>query len=446
MQNQSAPRTDHFAGFDGIRLVSAIAVLFSHAFLIAGGDYDSHPFVRLAGGRKVLGSLGDYGVRTFFVISGFLLARSLRFNPSIVTYSVNRTLRIMPAFAACALVSAFVIGPICTAVPWKLYFSSLDTWTFTARSLNEFSDWVLPGVFAYDGQLSTQVNGSLWSLRYEVLSYVFLLAVWTICRSAGLATLVVVALAVGTCTSPLVTASVLGIAFTLPFFAGGVLMHWIHARYGTNWLLAVLSAALFVVAAAYGREVYAFAVLGAYLVVFFGERQNPGSRLAGKTGDCSYGIYLYGWPAEQLVKQFTGTTSPFLLFFGALAIAWGLAFLSCHLVEMPAMKRRRDMAGWMRAGFKRLFNGALAPAIVGAKIAFIAGAVFVLTVGHWWLFLQSMGELFLVTMAGALIAVGVHRVGAKAGLRQTLSRNDGMPRETDEFPIHKSDELQSDKP
>jgi peptidoglycan/LPS O-acetylase OafA/YrhL len=327
-----------------------------------------------------------------------------------------------------------------------VYFSSPDTWSFTVHSLNEFSDWVLPGVFAYDGQLSTQVNGSLWSLRYEALSYIFLLTVWTICRSASLATLVVVAVAVGTWTSPLVTASVLGIAFTLPFFAGGVLMHWVHARYGTNWPLAVLSAALFVVAAAFGREVYAFAILGAYLVVFLGERQNPGSRLAGKTGDCSYGIYLYGWPAEQIIKQFTGTTSPFLLFFGALAIAWGLAFLSCHLVENPAMKCRRDLAGWMRAGFGRLFNGALAPAIVGAKIAFVAGAVFVLTVGHWWLFLQSMAELLLVTMAGALIAVGAHHVGTGAGFRQTLSRRGGVPRETDEVRIHKSDELQSDKP
>jgi peptidoglycan/LPS O-acetylase OafA/YrhL len=418
-------RTDHFAGFDGIRLVAAIAVILSHAFVIAGGTDENGLVVRLLGGRKVLGVLGDYGVATFFIISGFLLSRSLRFNPSILTYAVNRTLRIVPAFAACALVTAFVIGPICTAVPWGTYFSSSTTWSFPVHSVNLFTDWILPGVFGYDGELAKQVNGSLWSLRYEALSYVFLLLVWTICRSATLATWVVVAVAIGTWTSPFVTAHVLGIAYTLPYFAGGVLMQWVHARYGTNRTMAVASAFLLVMASVFHLQTQAFAVLGAYLVVFFGERQNPGSKLAGKIGDCSYGLYLYGWPVEQLVRQLTGTTNPMFLFVTALALTWALAFLSCHLIEKPAMKHRRALASWLRSAFARLFRGALTPATVGLKVAFVAGAAFLLTAGHWWLVIQSVGELALVMLAGAAIAVLVHRLGLKSGLFHPKSDRSG---------------------
>ena len=418
-------KTDHFAGFDGIRLVAAIAVILSHAFVIAGGTNEDGLLIQLLGGRKVLGVLGDYGVATFFIISGFLLSRSLRSNPSIVTYAVNRTLRIVPAFAVCILVSAFVIGPIGTGLPLSAYFSSSAPWTFVGHALNGFTDWSLPGVFAYDGELAKQVNGSLWSLRYEALSYVFLLLVWTACRSATLATWVVVAVAIGTWTSPFVTAHVLGLAYTLPYFAGGVLMQWVHARYGTNRTMAVASAFLLVMAGVFHLQTQAFAVLGAYLVVFFGERQNPGSKLAGKIGDCSYGLYLYGWPVEQLLRQLTGTTDPMFLFVTALALTWTLAFLSCHFIERPAMKHRRALASRIRAVAGKCFGGALAPATGGAKIAFVAGAAFLLTAGHWWLVIQSIGELALVMLAGAVLAVLVHRIGLMSRLFRPGSDSSG---------------------
>jgi peptidoglycan/LPS O-acetylase OafA/YrhL len=408
-------RAGHFAGFDGIRLLAAIAVILSHAFVIAGGTNEGGLLIQLLGGRKVLGVLGDYGVATFFIISGFLLSRSLRFNPSIVAYAVNRTLRIFPAFAGYVLVTAFIIGPICTELPLSSYFSSSETWWFGGRSLNGFSDWSLPGVFAYPGELSMQLNGSLWSLRYEALSYVFLLLVWTACRSATLATWVVVAVAIGTWASPPVSGRIVGIAFTLPYFAGGVLMQLVHARYGTNLAGALISAALLVVAGLFNLQTQAFAVLGAYLVVFVGERPNPVSKLAEKIGDCSYGLYLYGWPVEQLVRQFTGTTDPMLLFVSALALTWLLAFLSCHFIESPAMTHRRAIASWLRSAFGKLFGSALRPAIVGSKLAFVAGAAFLLTAGHWWLVVQSMGGLSLVMLAGAAIAVLFHRLCLKSG-------------------------------
>jgi len=406
MQNRPGIKANHFPGFDGIRLFAAIAVIFSHSFLIATGTEENEPLVHLMGPGN---ALGLYGVFVFFVISGFLLSNSLNFDPSITRYSVNRTLRIVPAFAVCILVSAFVIGPLCTLVPLGSYFSSSETWNYILYSLNSFGDWPLPGVFAYVDRLSPVVNGSLWSLAYEALSYVFLMAVWVFCRSAGFATATTVAVALGTWLIPAVKDNVVGIAYTLPYFAGGVLMQWVYIRYGAKRGLAALSALLLLLAALFRLQAFAFALVGAYLVTFFGERDNPGSKLAGKIGDCSYGLYLYGWPAEQIVKQFTGTTSPFLLFLGALPLAWGLAFLSCHLVEKPAMKWRGAVVSGIRSACAKIFNGAFIPATVGAKMTFVAGAILILTVGHWWLVVQSMGELFLAMLLGSALAVRVHR-------------------------------------
>ena len=166
----------------------------------------------------------------------------------------------------------------------------------------------------------------------------------------------------------------------------------------------------------FGLQACAFALLGAYLIVFLGERPNPGSKLAGKIGDCSYGLYLYAWPAEQILRQFTGTTSPFWLFLGALPLAWTLAFLSCHLIERPAMKRRGAVAALMRSAFNKLFKGVRAPAVIGAKIVFVVGALLMLTRGPYWLITWNMGKLLVLMMAGSAIAVVTHRLGVRVGL------------------------------
>jgi peptidoglycan/LPS O-acetylase OafA/YrhL len=418
MQNQAAPKANHFAGFDGLRLIAAVSVIFSHSFLIATGSEENEPLVRLLGPRN---SAGLYGVYTFFVISGFLLARSLRSNPSLATYSVNRVLRIVPAFAACTLVMAFIVGPICSRASLSAYYSSPVTWSFVASTLNGFSDWPLPGVFAYDAGLATVVNASLWSLPYEALSYIFLVAVWMSCRSPSLATGAIVTIALCTWKFPVAEKALAGIAFTLPFFAGGVFMQWVHAHYGTHRILAILSAVLLVAAGFFGWQTRAFALLGAYLIVFFGERQNPGSKLAAKIGDCSYGLYLYAWPAEQILRQFTGTTNPFWLFLGALPFAGTLAFLSCHLIERPAMKRRGAVAALMRSAFNKLFKGVRAPAVIGAKIVFVVGALLMLTRGPYWLITWNMGRLLVLMMAGSAIAVVTHRLGVRVGLWQPPS-------------------------
>src|SRR5688572_4823952 len=144
MQTHRLKTPGHFAGFDGLRLVAAVAVMFSHAYLIATGSEDSEPFVRLLGPRNIVGL---YGVFTFFIISGFLLARSLSANASAITYTVSRVLRILPGFVFYLAVITLLIGPLFSAMRVGEYFASPAIPAFIQTGLNGLTDASLPGVF-----------------------------------------------------------------------------------------------------------------------------------------------------------------------------------------------------------------------------------------------------------------------------------------------------------
>ena len=100
------------------------------------------------------------------------------------------------------------------------------------------------------------------------------------------------------------------------------------------------------------------APLGAYLIVLLASRPNIGSRLAGRVGDLSYGVYLLGWPIQQLVQQFTGTRSGWELFAYSLISVFAAAMVSWWAVERPSLALEK----WIRTRFSALQGIAAHPA------------------------------------------------------------------------------------
>jgi len=101
--------------------MAAFGVLVSHGMLMPTG---TEPLEALP---RTLGRIGYWGVFTFFIISGFLLARSLDRQPDALRFAVNRVLRIYPGLIACALVTAFGLGLLGTALPWHAYLAHDDS-------------------------------------------------------------------------------------------------------------------------------------------------------------------------------------------------------------------------------------------------------------------------------------------------------------------------------
>jgi peptidoglycan/LPS O-acetylase OafA/YrhL len=332
-------------GFDTLRLLGAVSVLLSHAYLIAQNSEGSEPLQLLLGGEKNIAGL--YGVFTFFIISGFLLARSLDRNPNVMRFLVNRFLRLMPGFACCVLATSLIVGPLASSLAPADYFRDAAWIRYILHALTTLGDSPLPGVFQYTGSVSQVVNGSLWSLPAEVLSYGLLLALWLLLPSPGLVALVLGGAGLAMLLSPSLSSWLPGICYPLPFFAAGVVMWWLTTHLGISRPLAYLCGAAVVAGALLGFPHQAFACFGAYLVVYLGCQPSPIGAWIARIGDLSYGLYLFGWPVQQLLRQSLDLRDPRLMFALSTActavLAWGLF----HRVEKPAMALRQPLFAWL---------------------------------------------------------------------------------------------------
>ncbi len=156
--------------FDLFRLIAAMGVIVGHSYAIA-------PQPPLQDG--VLSILnfdysGSLAVKFFFFLSGLLVTNSIISRPDPFQFLAKRALRIFPGLLVCLLISVLIVGPIFTKLSIGEYFTAQDTWKYLVKNffLTDII-WRLPGVFE---QSKYGLNGSLWTLPYEVLCYLYLAA------------------------------------------------------------------------------------------------------------------------------------------------------------------------------------------------------------------------------------------------------------------------------
>lgn len=320
--------------FDLLRLVAALSVIFSHAFLLAENSQDHDPLNMLTGGQAILGLAGVF---VFFTISGYLISQSFETTPSPIVFLAKRALRIFPGLLGCLLVCVFAIGPVATSLPVGDYLARPETYLFLLRNAVLDVEYNrLPGVLFWSGNIGGIVNGPLWSLPCEALLYLLLFALG-VCRLLKLPVLLLL-LATGIAALWFDTAgTTFGSAlWLLGFFAAGMclyrLRHLGPRLFAPRWaLLAVVGLALSIPARLF---LVGFPLFGGYLVIYLAlSRRLPVVRAA-RFGDLSYGLYIYGWPIEQCVVYFSGATAPWwAVFLISAPVTAAAAFLSWHLVE-----------------------------------------------------------------------------------------------------------------
>src|SRR6266536_5452731 len=165
--------------FDLLRLVAALSVIFSHAFLLSENSQDHDPLMLLTGGQTILGVVGVF---VFFTISGNLVTQSFDTTGSPIVFLAKRALRIFPGLFLCLAVCVFVIGPLVTQLPFADYFTRPEPYLFLLHNAVLDVDYNrLPGVEFWPGNIGGIVNGPLWSLPCEVLMYLMLFALG-VCR------------------------------------------------------------------------------------------------------------------------------------------------------------------------------------------------------------------------------------------------------------------------
>ena len=350
--------------FGLLRLFLAILVVFSHSFAISKtGSKD--PFAGIAHGQMDLGALAVNG---FFSISGFLIASSWLQTGNFRAYLRKRVLRIAPGFVTSVLLCIFVVGPL-AGVNLASYFHNPDTYRFGQILLMQdvFMKSDLPGVFKTNPMPSV-VDGSLWTIRYEVLCYLLLplLAVCGLLRRRVL----LLALFAGLLLAYHHSACGFGVpAFKQPglpwdaaslyflprlvifFLAGTTFYAWRNSIPRSPLLLLVCLAVL---VATRGHDTFSsrwnlFMPICCTYAVFYAAYAKTVlprlSRLAQKH-DLSYGMYLYGFPVEQLlahaaqVGHIAILQSAAGLFVSATSITLVLAALSWRYIEHPFLKMK----------------------------------------------------------------------------------------------------------
>lgn len=345
-----------------LRLFLAVLVVYTHCFYLGGFGREW-----LLDWSRGLNFAGNFAVQSFFALSGWLVATSWRRQPSLRSFLWHRGLRLLPALWVCLLVTAFVFAPL---VWWftaeRPTFLQLDPSAAGYVWRNLF----LPRTQIAIGPLPLQVphpgdwNGSLWTLFYEgacylmvaVLGLAGLLSRWRIagtvlvgCFLALHAVLVITEYQGGLVRffdTP-------GKLLTLHFLAGAAWAAWPEAVARVQllgWAGITLPVLLFL-SWRFAAQVWLSPLLLPPAVLWLGglgllaELEN---RIG---GDYSYGIYLYGYPVQQVLAFFEFNRFgfvPYLL--ASLLLALACAGLSWRWIEKPAL------------GFKSWFDPRATPA------------------------------------------------------------------------------------
>lgn len=360
------PRTLHdllvarSPGFDAVRLVLAVLVLVSHTWPLGGfGPEPASPLT-----PRYL-TLGGFAVGGFFALSGLLVGRSAMERPP-AAYARARLVRVLPGYWTAIVVSAFGVA--------------LLGWLHERGTISGFVSFDPAGPFGYVGRAAlfpvefahgvadvfttstpyglatggSFVNGSLWTLPYELRCYLVVGLLAVVARRYGTRRSVTVAwllLAVAALLwekRPAIAEYVLGpyadaqmVAFAFVFVTGTLAAVWADRIS----LFGVLPLAALALALAGGHRSHFLAehVGGAALVLLlppFAVVLAPlGRRLRGV--DLSYGMYLFAWPVQQLLAMYGLDRGPWTFVAVATAITAALATISWFAVERPAMHRWR---------------------------------------------------------------------------------------------------------
>lgn len=345
--------------FDDIRFVLASLVLFGHSYALLYGEGGQKDFITLMFNYQ-LGS-GSFAVYMFFILSGFFMIQSLEANPSIINYSKSRILRIIPAFWLSLGLFSFIVIPI--------IFNSVNIFDFKDGSSLYFFiksatfhlfgySWIIDGAFP-NNIIAGGINGSMWTLKHEIALYFILpIIVWFTYNKRNLLLmffLFFLVLALLNITSeiklfniPCCKAWILGsneyssfVVFSAYFFSGVVIYKYkdliiISKRY----IIACI--VLIVLGILYSKLKIILLFTLPYLIIVFGSIFTK--RLFSKTGDYSYGMYIYAFPIQQvLIHFFKNELNAEILFISSFIVTLIFSIISWHFFEKKILRWKNNV-------------------------------------------------------------------------------------------------------
>ena len=328
--------------FTTMRWILASTVMFSHGWDLTQPERGLDPSVAILGFP-----VSRLAVFLFFTLSGFLVTGSL-IKRGAIDFTLARGLRLLPGLWVMIAVMVFALWALFGTLPLGQYLADPMTRNFVLRNaLLWGGEFRLPGIF--DGNHAANVvNGSLWTIPHEVRCYIVLAligATGLLLSRRVLAVLFVIAAIIHLVVPPEVIPLLENprrLAFS--FFLGVLVFLW-RERLWLSWplALAVSGAALLIPDGVV--KTMAIQVSFGYLVLVAAFCASARLKAASvRLPDYSYGIYIYGFPAQQSAIALGIGLTPFTNIAWGVVIMLPLAALSWHLIEKPALALKRRPA------------------------------------------------------------------------------------------------------
>eukprot|EP00456_Euglypha_rotunda_P034850 TRINITY_DN26884_c0_g1_i3.p1 TRINITY_DN26884_c0_g1~~TRINITY_DN26884_c0_g1_i3.p1 ORF type:complete len:337 (+),score=43.08 TRINITY_DN26884_c0_g1_i3:173-1183(+) len=290
----------HNNNFDALRLLLASIVVFFHASILSQAP-------QLAFLQRYFSA--TFAVQAFFAVSGFLIFMSFERSPRLADYAEKRARRIFPAYI-CVIALSVVLGGVLTTLAPADYWGADALYRYIGFNLAflNYKAAALPGVF--EGQYQDAVNGSLWTLKIELMFYAFVPFLYWLCqrfavyRVLGLLFLSSVAWYCGLISqsdgSGLDIYAKLAKQFPgqLSFFVAGVALYqWKKEGRSIHWSVFVVAMILYCVLEGLSLMLVSaglVAIIAIYIAVYA-----PYLGKVGRYGDFSYGVYIFHFPIVQ---------------------------------------------------------------------------------------------------------------------------------------------------
>lgn len=313
--------------FDFIRVLLAFIVFVGHLGALSGSGrltFLTHSPVEVA-------------VFSFFIVSGFLIARSYERSSSLKSYAKKRFNRIVPAYLLVVFLCTILLSLVST-LSFSDYFGNIQVYKyfFWNSIFMNFMAPSLPGVFG-----NAAVNGALWTLKIEMCFYFAVPLIFLLFgknnkyRNLSLIVLYFLSLIF---LNYFEMAGKSQISRQLPgslcYFIGGMLIYFHFETFikhkNTLFIIAIITVWIDLI-----LHIKLFSPIMISIIVLYIAYSLKFLNNFGKYGDFTYGIYIFHFPIIRVFAAlglFAGY-NPFFMSFVCMLVVIGVGIASWHLYE-----------------------------------------------------------------------------------------------------------------
>lgn len=333
-----------------LHLLAACFVMYGHHCALTGRS-----------APVVLGTfIQALGVKIIFLISGYLITRSLfqrtdNKRKSSYTYFIKRIVRIWPELLVCLLFSSVIIGNLFTELSTEEYFANPQTGMYVINNLRLFISYSLPGVFA-NNPYPYAVNGSLWTIPVEIALYILIWIIYVVTNEKNRKVIycfvtiaITIAFLVRVAFFPEARVVVYGTDWIqalniMPYFMIGGMAYLCSDLVKRYSNIQVASVLLLIFGSMYfstqiANEMSCLLILSYFIISLMTE---PSQNLKMKYlhSEYAYGMYLYGFVIQQCIiqKMYVEVSTPIngtLIYIASVICTYFLAMLSYKCVYVP---------------------------------------------------------------------------------------------------------------